>query len=127
MLWGMKVVLKGETDLVLTGFEEPGFEVESEGHAHFSALEMFHTSLALCTYSVLAAYAEQLEADTVGLEVRVRWEYYEDPYRVGRIEMDVTWPGVPESRIKAAERAARHCTIHNTLHAPPEVLTVVRP
>ncbi len=122
----MRIVLHAESDLTLTDLEAPGFDVESEAEdVHYSALQMFATSLALCTASVLAAYGENLEVSIEGLAVRVRWDYVDKPYRVGQIAMDITWPGVPESRLKAAERAAATCTIHNTLHHPPEIETRV--
>ena len=123
----MRILLHDDSDLTLSQFDQPGFEVEmDEGvHAHYSALQMFASSLGLCTASVLISYGEHFDASTEELEVRVRWSYAEEPYRVDEIDMDITWPELPESRLEAAERAAEHCTIHNTLHHPPEVETNV--
>ena len=97
---------------------------ESED-VHFSAMEMFATSIGLCTYSVLVSYADQAGADTAGLAVRMRWAYREDPFRIGDIRMEVSWPGLPENRLKAAERAAQQCTLHHTLEVPPDFETRV--
>lgn len=122
----MKIVLDSPTSLTLRDFQNPDFEVESrDPEAHFSALPMFHVSLGLCTYSVVAEYGRRFDAPAEGLEVQMEWEYAEDPYRVGRIDMDIRWPGLPESRVQAVERAAAQCTIHNTLHHPPEMETRV--
>lgn len=122
----MKVLLHSSEDLELTEFAEPGFEIEPlDPHANYSALQMFATSLALCTYSVLAGYAEQIDTGAQDISVRVRWSYAEEPFRIGYIDMDVRWPGLPESRVKAAKRAAAQCTLHNTLEHPPEVDTEV--
>lgn len=69
----MGIRLHGPQDLTLSDFDDPELQVvpESEG-VHFSAMEMFATSIALCTYSVLVSYAEQADADTTGLAVRMQ-------------------------------------------------------
>jgi uncharacterized OsmC-like protein len=124
----MQIALKGESDILLRSFEEPDFEIEIDAddeHVHFSALPMFAASLGLCTASVLGEYARQLEISVEELEVRVRWSYDEDPFRVDSIDMEISWPELPESRRKAAERAAAQCTIHNTLEHPPEIQTAL--
>ena len=123
----MRIVLHSGTDITLTGFDEPGFEVESESpDAHFSALPMFAASLGLCTYSVIAEYARRFDAPTDEIDIDVTWNYVEDPYRIGEIDMEIRWPSLPESRQQAVERAAAQCTIHNTLVHPPSVETTVR-
>ncbi|MEF8792131.1 OsmC family protein [Thiohalorhabdus sp.] len=122
----MRILLHGPEDLTVTDFGDPEFQVvpEAEG-VHFSAMEMFATSIVLCTYSVLVSYAEQAATDTTGLAVRMGWAYHEDPYRIGDIQMDISWPGIPESRLQAAERAAEQCTLHHTLQTPPNFETRV--
>ena len=124
----MHILLHDESDLTVSQFDKPGFEVEVEKdvHAHYSALQMFASSLGLCTASVLISYGEQLDASTEGLEVRVRWTYADEPYRVDDIDMEINWPDLPDSRLQAAERAAEQCTTHNTLHHPPHVDTNVQ-
>lgn len=113
-------------DLTVRDFMAPDFEIESEDpSAQFSALQMFATSLALCTYSVLYGYGAQLHVASDGIAIRVRWRYVEQPFRIGAIDMKIHWPDLPKSRLKAAERAAAMCTIHNTLHQPPAVVTRV--
>jgi uncharacterized OsmC-like protein len=120
----MRVELHGENDLTLLAFAEPGFHVEvHDPEGSYSALEMFATSLGLCTASVLIGWAGHHDLVADELEVRVRWRYADDPFRVGAIEMDVHWPGVPERLRESARKAAEHCTLHHTLHEPPEVVT----
>jgi uncharacterized OsmC-like protein len=123
----MRITLHAESDLTLSHLYEAGQEilVDDDVEAHYSAMQMFGTSLALCTLSVLAAYAEQLQVGIDELSARIRWDYVEDPFRIGHIEIEVRWPEVPESRLRAVERAAAQCTIHNTLHHPPEITTTV--
>lgn len=121
----MKIQMHDESDLTLSEFDEPDFDVAvDEGvHAHYSALQMFATSLGLCTASVIETYGERFDASAEDLAIRVDWSYAEDPYRVDQIEMTIDWPSVPESRREAVRRAAETCTLHNTLHQPPEVDT----
>jgi uncharacterized OsmC-like protein len=122
----MRILLHSPEDLTLTDFEDPEFRVVPETEeVHFSAMEMFATSIGLCTYSVLMSYAEQASAGTTGLAIRMRWRYAEGPYRISGIDMDITWPELPANRLKAAERAAEQCTLHNTLEVPPQVTTSV--
>lgn len=124
----MKILMHSETDITMSEFDAPAFDIETApgAEAHYSALQMFATSLGLCTASVLMAYAEQISVATEGLQVRLRWQYAEKPFRVGGMEMDIVWPSLPENRLRAAERAASQCTIHNTLHHPPELVTRVQ-
>ena len=63
----MKVRLHGDTDLTLEAFHEPGIDIDVDEHvhAHYSALQMFHVSLGLCTASVLIGYAKQVGFDTL--------------------------------------------------------------
>ncbi|MFA9461797.1 OsmC family protein [Thiohalorhabdus sp. Cl-TMA] len=122
----MRITLHAPQDLTLSDLAEEGLQISAGGEdVHFSAMEMFNTSLALCTASVLTAYAERIDAGLEGLAVRMRWEYGESPKRIGRITMDIRWPELPENRRKAAERAAAQCTLHHTLEMPPEVETRV--
>ncbi len=120
----MNVIMRHSEDLELTDFHEPGLNIQQHNpDAHYSAMQMFATAMGLCTYSVLAGYAEQHATPTEQISLRLRWDYVEHPYRVGQLEMDILWPELPPSRQDAAQRAARKCTLHNTLEQPPQVTT----
>ena len=122
----MKVVMHRSEDIELIEFDEPGLNIEQhDPEAHYSAMQMFATAMGLCTYSVLAGYAEQSNTPTEKLRVRMRWSYAEHPYRIGQIDMNIHWPELPPAKREAAQRAATKCTIHNTLEHPPEVATRV--
>jgi uncharacterized OsmC-like protein len=123
----MKVIMHHSEDLELARFDESGLNIEAhDPDAHFSALQMFATSMGLCTFSVLAGYAEQSDTPTENLSVRMRWRYAEHPYRIGNIDMEIHWPELPSAKREAAERAAAKCTLHNTLQHPPEIATRLR-
>lgn len=119
--------MHGESDLSVFDLASPGFEVETAPGVYepYSAMQMFATSLGLCTASVLASYAEQVGVSIEKLAVRVKWQYAEGPFRIGSIDMQIFWPELPQSRRIAAERAASHCTIHHTLEHSPQLSTRV--
>jgi uncharacterized OsmC-like protein len=92
-----------------------GFEIVPDG----AALSPFHLlagSLAACTASTLHGWAEAAGVSMAGLSIAVEWETAaKPPRRVTRIAMTLNWPGLPESRVAAAERVAHLCPIHHTL------------
>ncbi|SCZ52357.1 OsmC family protein [Thiohalomonas denitrificans] len=122
----MKVIQYAETDIELTELYQAGFDVEpTDPEAPFSALQLFATSLGLCTFSVLTAYAAHLQVDPAGIRIRLQWQYSEHPMRVSDIDMSIVWPDLPADRLEAAQRAAEHCALHHTLAQPPTVKTRV--
>ncbi|WP_303906174.1 OsmC family protein [Thiohalomonas denitrificans] len=122
----MKVIQHAETDIELSELYQAGFDVDMQDpEAQFSALQLFATSLGLCTFSVLAAYGAHLAVDPAGIRIRLRWQYSEHPMRVSDIDMGIIWPDLPADRLEAAERAAEHCTLHHTLAQPPAIRTRV--
>jgi len=117
----MRILLEGEQQLRVQAVGA-GLEVESvRDNIDFSPLHMLAASFATCTLSVLATWAMQASIDFDGLEIATRWDYVEDPYRVGRYDLDILWPGLPENRRDAALRTARHCTVEHTLTHPPTI------
>lgn len=120
----MEITVLGETELVVTS-SGAGLTVREEEAGSFGPLPMMAASLGTCTLSVLLSWADNADLDPSGLEVVVRWEYVDDPYRVGSYEQEIRWPGLPEDRHSAARRVADQCTVHNTLEHPPEMTTRV--
>ena len=120
----MKIILHGEEDLEFAQFTEVGMDLEPrDPDAQYSAPQMFATSLAICTYSVLHAYGEQIDTASDDIAIRVSWDYADRSRRIANIRMKLNWPALPDSRIEAAQRAAEHCLIHETLAQPPRVET----
>lgn len=115
----MRITVEGETALVVTAAGE-GLEIEEEG-GHFGPLEMLAASLATCTVAVLASWGGNVGLEPDDLTVRLEWEYADDPYRVGRYDLQVRWPSVPEERRARARRVVEACTVHHTLTHPPEM------
>lgn len=121
----MELRLTGATELEAAALTEPGMDVVGDADGEgFGPLQMFAASMALCTASVMHAYAHNvLSVGVERLAIRVRWSYGQNPNRVDRMEMTILWPDVPDDRLEAARRAAATCTIHRTLEHPPEVVT----
>lgn len=110
----MKVAFETDTAITVTALDEPGLVTDAPAQS-IDAIALFATSFASCTYAVLASYAQRIEADASSVSVRLAWQYADRPLRIGRLNMDICWPTLPESRLDAAQRAAMMCTLHNTL------------
>ena len=87
----------------------------------YSPFHMLASSLAYCTWSVLASWASHAGITPDDLAIEVRWEFAEKPHRVGTIDMSFTWPSLPMARQAAAKRAAELCAVHATLSHPPTI------
>jgi uncharacterized OsmC-like protein len=116
----MKIVLQGEDAILLLATEgQLTIEAESADES-YSPFHMLGSALAYCTFSVLYSWATNSDLDVSDLQVRVAWEFAEDPHRVGNMRMELNWPSLPEARRAAAERAATLCAVHATLsHTVP--------
>ena len=122
----MDIELISTTEIVLTQLGESGFEISgNDDKLYYGAMEMYVSSLAMCTYSVLAAYGERVEVDVEGLTVRLKWTYGGKPTLIEQVDMDIRWPEIPESKLDTAMRAAATCTIHRTMEHSVEVETMI--
>ena len=121
----MQLVMLDETHIRLdTAAGGEGLSIEGDD---FGPLPMLATSLALCTASVIYAYAETAQLAVDGFAIEVRWDYADDPYRVGHFDLTLHLPeSVPASRHRAILRAADTCTVHQTLTHSPTIDTVVQ-
>jgi putative redox protein len=90
----------------------------------YSPFHMLASSLASCTFSVMAAWAETTSQQVDDLVIEVRWVISDDePRRVSEIHLTYDWPSLPAKKQDSARRVAALCTIHQTLHTPPLVTT----
>jgi uncharacterized OsmC-like protein len=116
----MKIVLQGE-DAILLIATEGMLTIEAESAEHsYSPFHMLGSALAYCTFSVLYSWASNSDLDVSDLQIRVSWEFADQPHRVGSMQMQLAWPSLPENRRAAAQRAATLCAVHATLsHTVP--------
>ncbi len=91
----------------------------------YSPFHMLGSSLAFCTYSVLASWASHAKLDSDDIAIEVHWTFVEDPHRIGAVEMKVEWPSLPPQRQTAAQRVAHMCAVHATFQHPPQLSTTV--
>lgn len=100
-------------------------EAESED-AEFSPFHMLAGGLGACVYSLLYGWAVRAKLSRDDLALEVGWHFAEEPYRVGRYDVVIHWPSLPEERRVAAARVVDGCPVHTTLTHPTELVTVVR-
>ena len=121
----MKITLVGEEGIRLEPIAGPmTIEAESADQL-YSPFHMLGSGLAFCTYSVLASWASSAKLDSEDIVVDVRWEFAEEPHRIGAMEMKIDWPSLSPERQSAASRVAELCAIHATLMHSPSVTTTV--
>ena len=85
-----------------------------------SPTEVFVASLAGCVgfYGRRFLARHGLPDDVT---VDATWSMATSPSRVGSIRLSVRAPGLPGSLEPRFAKVIEHCTVHNTLMAPPEV------
>jgi uncharacterized OsmC-like protein len=93
----------------------------------YSPFHMLASALAVCTFSVMEAWATHASLAIDDLAVEVRWTFAEDPHRVDAIHLTFEWPSLPAKRYAAARRVAEMCTVHSTLMHPPAITVDVSP
>jgi uncharacterized OsmC-like protein len=122
----MKIVLQGENAILLSATEGM-LTIEAEtADQQYSPFHMLGSSLAYCTFSVLYSWASNSDLDVGDLEIRVEWEFTENPHRVGNMTTELRWPSLPENRRVAAQRAAGLCAVHATLSHTVPISTELR-
>ena len=93
----------------------------SSAEMQYSPFHMLASSLATCTFSVIESWASHAKLSLDDLAIEVRWKFGEDPHRVSDLNVTFEWPSLPANRVAAARRVAELCTVHATLHHPPNI------
>lgn len=85
--------------------------------------EMFVASLASCVAFYAGRYLTRHGIEREGLSVTATYQMAADrPARVTSIDLTVWVPDtVPAERRPALQKVVEHCTVHNSLTAPPTV------
>ena len=112
----MNIDVLGQTELRLSRFDLEELNVSLKNEAmRYSAIAMFVTSLARCTFAVWDHYAMRMEITTENIVAHLTWDFIEDPTRINQITMKIIWPELPDKRIASVERASHKCTISTTV------------
>ncbi len=121
----MKISLIAEDAIRLEPIPGPMTIEAAAADQLYSPFHMLASGLAFCTFSVLASWASNAKLSPDDIAVEVRWDFAEDPHRLGNIEMKIDWPSLPPQRQNAACRVAEQCAIHATLSHSPTLKTTV--
>lgn len=91
--------------------------------------ELFAASLATCVAFYAGRYLRRHGLERAGLRVRTEFTMATDrPARVASVHVTISPPpGLTERRRAALLAVSSHCTVHNTLHQPPEVAVELGP
>jgi uncharacterized OsmC-like protein len=117
----VKIILLSEDAIRLEPVPGPLIIEALSADQSYSPFHMLASALAMCTFSVMHAWATHAGLDAADLALEVHWTFAEDPHRVETMHLTFEWPSLPERRHAAAERVAEMCTIHATLHHPPKI------
>ncbi len=122
----MNIEVLGQTELRLSRFDEDGLDIRLANEVmRFSAIAMFVTSIARCTFAVLDQYSMRMEIPTKNIITHLTWNFIEKPTRINQIEMNIIWPELPDKRVASVERALHKCTISSTIKDCIEINTQV--
>lgn len=122
----MNIEVLGQTELRLSRFDIDELNISLANESlRYSAIAMFVTSLARCTFAVLDHYAMRMEITTENIITHLTWDFIEKPTRIDQINMKIIWPELPDNRITAVARASHKCTISTTVKDCIEINTSV--
>lgn len=84
--------------------------------------ELFVAGLVSCVAFYARRYLARHRLPTAGLQVTGDYDIAPRPARVAAVGIRISVPdGVPDDRRDALLAVASHCTVHNSLTAPPDV------
>ena len=82
----------------------------------FSPTDMVCSALASCILTIMAIAVEKNDVDIKDAKAIVKKTMGNNPRRITKIEIDLTFPREYDSKIKTIlERAAHNCPVHHTL------------
>ncbi len=110
----MNMILESELRIRLEMAGE-GFAITSEDIA-ISPYHLLAGSLASCIVLLIQPWAERSGIDPGPVIISVGWEHAGDrDNRVKHMDVNLSWPGLPDSRKPVVQRLAEACPIHATL------------
>ena len=82
----------------------------------FSPTDLLCSSLASCILTIMAITVEKKDVDIKDTTAIVRKTMVNNPRRIAKIDIEITFPQHYDSKIKTMlERAARNCPVHHAL------------
>ena len=112
----MNIEVLARTELRLTRLDLDDLNINlADQTLKYSAIAMFVSSLARCSFAVLDHYAMRMEATTENIAIELAWNFTNDNKRIYQINMHIYWSELADNRIKPVERASHKCMISNTI------------
>ena len=82
----------------------------------FSPTDMLCSSLASCILTIMAIAVEKRDIDIKGATAIIKKTMANNPRRIAKIDIDLTFPKEYDSKTKTIlERAANNCPVHHTI------------
>jgi uncharacterized OsmC-like protein len=93
------------------------------GDAGPTPTDLFVAALAVCTAHYAGRFFARHGIDADGFGVDCAFEMAEDrPARVGAIDLELLLPpAFPDELRDRLQAVVEHCTVHNSIVAPPEI------
>ena len=88
-------------------------------------VDLFVGSLAACVAHRAERYLHRCQLPA-GVTVTAHYDLGLQPARVGRIELVVDAPGLPEGLQESFDTVIEHSAVHNSLRLPPEITVQIR-
>ena len=121
----MRMILESELKIRLEVAGE-GFAIASDDIA-ISPYHLLAGSLASCIVLLIEPWAERVGVDTAPVIIAVSWEHVgAGDNQVKQLDVDLSWPGLPDSRKPVVQRLAEACPIHATLVSGTVITSSVR-
>lgn len=117
----MKITLLSDDAIRLEPIAGPMTIEASSAEMVYSPFHMLASSLATCIFSVINSWATHAKIPVDDLTIDVRWKFADEPHRVSDLDVSFDWKSLPPNRLAAARRVAELCTVHATLHHPPNI------
>ena len=117
----MKITLLSDDAIRLDPIAGPMTIEASSAEMVYSPFHMLASSLATCIFSVINSWATHAKIPVDDLVIDVRWKFGDEPHRVSDLDVTFDWKSLPPNRVAAARRVAELCTVHATLHHPPNI------
>lgn len=97
-------------------------EAEGGTDRGITPIEMFIGSLGSCIGYFAVRFCRRHQIATDGLNVRLSWDYAEQPHRVGRIaiRLQIQQTMTP-SMTDRLRKVVEGCTVHHSLTHPPDI------
>lgn len=121
----MRMILENELRIRLE-MREKGFEITSED-VSISPYHLLAGSLASCIVLLIQPWAERSGLDLGRVTIAVGWEHAgAGGNQVKCMDVDLWWPGLPDSRKQVVQRLAEACPIQATLVSGTTITSSVR-